>query len=135
MVLVKAEYKGELRCSVKHEPSGAVIETSAPADNMGKGDQFSPTDLVAAALASCIGTILGIYAQRKGLKLEGMRIDVRKEMAAEGPRRIGKLPVEIWIPVALTEEHRIALENAAYTCPVHRSLHPDIESPILIHWQ
>lgn len=96
MVKTKTTYEGGLHCSMVHEPSGAKLSTDAPVDNNGKGESFSPTDLVGAALAGCMSTIMGIVAERKGIKLEGMTVEVGKHMNAD-PRRIGKLEVVITV--------------------------------------
>ncbi|MCS6771168.1 MAG: OsmC family protein [Kiritimatiellae bacterium] len=133
-VEVMVEYEGNLRCRAFHGPSGTRIETDAPVDNFGKGERFSPTDLVATALASCIVTTIGILAQRKGWDVSGMRAKVVKEMSREGPRRIARLPVELWIPASLPPEARQQIEHAARACPVHKSIHPEIEAPVTIHW-
>lgn len=133
MVKTITRYEGDLRCSAVHEPSGAQVYTDAPVDNHGKGESFSPTDLVGAALAGCMSTIMGIVAQRKGLPLEGMTVEVGKHMNAD-PRRIGKLEVTITVPLPPDHPDRTALENAALTCPVKKSLHPDIEIPIIWNW-
>ena len=135
--MVKSEitYQGDLRCSARHEPSGSVIETDAPVDNEGKGERFSPTDLVVAALGSCMATIMGIIARRKGLELAGMRITVEKTMSATAPRRIVRLATDIHLPLAADHADRAALERGALTCPVHQSLHPDIEAPVNFHWE
>lgn len=98
MVKTITMYEGGLRCSMVHEPSGAQFSTDAPVDNNGKGESFSPTDLVGAALAGCMSTIMGIVAARKGIKLEGMTVEVGKHMNAD-PRRIGKLEVVISVPL------------------------------------
>jgi putative redox protein len=132
MVKVTVEYQGDLHCNVTHGPSGSVIQTDAPLDNQGKGEAFSPTDLVGAAMGGCMATIMGIYARTKGISLEGMRIDVTKEMTKTPPRKIASLATEIWMPVGL--EKNAALEQAALTCPVHASLHPDVEKPVTFHW-
>jgi uncharacterized OsmC-like protein len=133
MVKVLIQYQGELRCTTSHAPSGATLETDAPVDNHGKGESFSPTDLVATALGSCMATIMGIYARQKGIALEGMRIEVTKEMTQSAPRRIARLSTEVWMPAGLARNP--ALEQAALTCPVHHSLHPDVEKPVNFHWQ
>jgi len=132
MVKVSVEYQGDLHCSVQHAPSGATIQTDAPIDNQGKGEAFSPTDLVGAAMGSCMATIMGIYARGKGIPLAGMRIEVLKEMTSAPPRKIARLTTDIWMPAGLP--HDPALEHAALTCPVHRSLHPDVEKPVNFHW-
>lgn len=118
---------------MEHEPSKATVATDAPVDNNGKGESFSPTDLVGAALAGCMSTIMGIYAQRKGINLEGMTVEVGKFMNAD-PRRIGKLEVTINVPLPADNPHKVALEQAALSCPVKKSLHPDIEIPITWNW-
>ncbi len=110
------------------------MTTDAPADNMGRGESFSPTDLMATALGTCILTTMGIVAQRHGIDMTGARATVEKHMSAEPPRRIARLPVTISMPAGIPPEHRSRLENAAHACPVHRSLHPDIEAPIVFHW-
>jgi uncharacterized OsmC-like protein len=132
MVKVTVEYQGDLHCSVKHGPSGAVLQTDAPVDNQGKGEDFSPTDLVGAAMGSCMATIMGIYARSHAIALEGMRIEVTKEMTPSPPRMIARLATDIWMPPGLAQNP--ALEHAALTCPVHRSLHPSVEKPVNFHW-
>ena len=134
MVEIQIAYLGELRCQATHGPSGVKLVTDAPVDNMGKGESFSPTDLVATALGSCMLTIMGIVAQRHKLDLSGTRVKVTKEMATTPVRRIGRLPVEIHVPGEISAEDRQRLEQAAYTCPVHKSLHPDIDSPVVFKW-
>lgn len=135
MVEITARYEGSLRCSLTHGPSGTVIETDAPVDNHGKGERFSPTDLVAAALPACMMTIIGIVAERHGLDVRGMTASVRKEMSVAPPRRIARLPVRIEIPLPPDHPQRAMLENAAHTCPVHKSLGADVESPIEFVWK
>lgn len=130
MVEISVVYRGELRCEASHGPSGTVLSTDAPVDNQGKGESFSPTDLVATALGTCMLTIMGIVARRHDLDLEGTTVTVTKEMVNEPVRRIGRLPVTIRLPEHVTDEQRKLLERAALTCPVHKSLHPDIEIPV-----
>jgi putative redox protein len=132
MVKVTVEYQGDLHCSVTHGPSGSVIQTDAPVDNQGKGAAFSPTDLVGAAMGSCMATIMGIYARTKEISLEGLRIEVTKEMSKTPPRKIESLAVEVWMPPGM--EKNSALEHAALTCPVHNSLHPDVAKPVEFHY-
>jgi putative redox protein len=134
MVQVDITYDGDLRCTARHGPSGATFPTDAPLDNHGKGEAFSPTDLVGTALGTCILTIMGIVAQREGIDLAGTRVTVQKEMVTKPIRRIGKLAVTIHVPRELDERQRILLHNAAHTCPVHHSLHPDVEAPIVFVW-
>ena len=135
MVRMTVEYQGGLRCGATHGPSGSQLETDAPADNHGRAERFSPTDLVGAALASCMATIMGILARRKGIALEGMRIAVEKTMSATPPRRIAKLSVNIHVPLPPDHPERITLERGALTCPVHQSLHPEIDAPVTFHYE
>ena len=132
-------YEGQLRCAATHGPSGATLATDAPLDNHGKGESFSPTDLVATALGSCVMTIMGIVAERNQIDLTGMRIHVSKEMIQQPIRRIGRLPVTVTVPAdkatKISAAERTKLETAARHCPVHQSLHPDIDSPIEFVWQ
>lgn len=134
MTKILGEYTGDLHCSLTHGPSNTVIFTDAPVDNLGKGELFSPTDLVAAALISCIATTLAIFGRQKNWNFEGMRLEVIKEMMQAPERRIFRLPVQIWMPIDLSHEERRICERVALTCPVHRSLHPGIEVRILFHW-
>jgi len=134
MVEVTVRYEGNLRCSATHGPSGAVIVTDAPVDNHGKGEAFSPTDLLAAALPACMMTIMGIVAQRHAIPLEGMTATTRKEMSSEGPRRIRRLVTTIHVPLRVDHPHREALERAAHTCPVHKSLGADLDLPVEFVW-
>ena len=101
---------------------------------MGKGESFSPTDLVATALGTCIITTMGIVAQRHNIDLSGTKVRVEKHMITAPVRRIGRLPVEIHVPLEVSAEDRQRLENAATHCPVHKSLHPDIEAPVVFNW-
>lgn len=129
-VEIKGQYEGDLRVKLTHGPSGSVIETDAPTDNQGKGARFSPTDLVTAALGACMMTIMGIVAKRDGIDINSASFRVEKHMS-ENPRRIGKIILEIKMPGNLTLEQRKKLEKAAYTCPVHHSLLPEIEKDII----
>ncbi len=122
MVHIDIEYEGTLRCKSVHEPSGQVLLTDAPVDNQGKGEAFSPTDLVATALGTCIATTMGIVAAREGVELAGMRIGVDKEMTSVPSRRIARLFVRIEMPVPVTPVQRTKLERAAHHCPVHKTL-------------
>jgi putative redox protein len=130
VVTISGTYEGDLRCNARHGPSGASITTDAPADNEGRGASFSPTDLVATALGTCVCTTMAIVARRRGIDLGAMRFEVQKEMVSTPARRIGRLTLRIHMPVTLTGEERAVLERAAHTCPVHRSLHADVEKPI-----
>jgi putative redox protein len=133
MVQINTDYVGDLRCEAEHVPSGVTITTDAPEDNHGEGRSFSPTDLVATALGTCIATILGIQAEKHDLDLEGVEVSVEKEMAS-GPRRITSLRTDVTMPVGLDESMRARLERAARHCPVDESIHPDIDAPITFHW-
>jgi len=134
MVQIDAIYQGNLRCKATHEPSSATLLTDAPKDNQGNGEAFSPTDLVATALGTCMLTTMGIAARRLNFDLTGTRISVVKEMITSPTRRIGKLTVEIHAPAAATADERRQLEAAAHGCPVYRSVHPDVQMPIMILW-
>lgn len=125
MVAIDILYEGNLRCRATHGPSGAVIATDAPKDNQGKGEAFSPTDLVATAAATCMTTIMGIVAKRDGLHLEGASVRVEKEMSAQPPRRIARLVMIFTMPAGIPLAARAKLEQAAHFCPVALSLHPD----------
>jgi putative redox protein len=135
MVSIQLEYEGELHCRAVHGPSGTVLNTDAPKDNQGRGESFSPTDLVATALGSCILTVMGIMARTLDIDLAGTTATVEKEMASAPVRRIHRLSVKIHVPHAVSVENRLKLERAAHTCPVHQSLHPDIEKPIEFVWE
>ncbi len=134
MVEIDVLYKGKLRCQATHESSGIQLLTDAPKDNMGEGASFSPTDLVGTALGTCMMTIMGMAAQRMELDLTGTTVHVTKEMSSAPPRRIAKLKVEFTIVVPTTDEQRQKLKNAAMTCPVHKSLHPDVEVAVNFNW-
>lgn len=135
MVEITATYEGQLRCRATHGPSRNELVTDAPADNMGKGEAFSPTDLVATALATCILTTIGIAARRKGLEIPSMRSHVEKHMSSDAPRRIVGLPVTVWISLPPDHPERALLERTAHECPVNQSLRPDIEVPIEFVWE
>ncbi len=134
MVEVNAVYEGSLRCSAAHAPSQSTLQTDAPKDNHGLGEAFSPTDLVAAALPTCMMTIMGIVAARHNIDLRGMQARTEKEMSKDLPRRIHSLKTVIRVPIAADHPQREALEHAAHTCPVHASLHPDIQASIEFHY-
>lgn len=129
----KVTYTGELRATSLHLRSGNEFVTDAPVDNNGLGQAFSPTDTVATGLASCMLTTMGIKARGLEVDLTGSTADVTKHMAAN-PRRIDKIEVRMELPAKVSEKHRKILENTANTCPVHHSLHPDIERIIEFHW-
>jgi uncharacterized OsmC-like protein len=120
-------YKGELRTDCKHLQSGTVIETDAPTDNNGKGQRFSPTDLIATALGSCILTTMAIKMESE-IDLAGTKVEVTKVMAAN-PRRIGEIKIAIYFPenLQVDDRQKTMLENLAHACPVSKSLHPDLK--------
>lgn len=134
MVQIDITYQGDLRCQAKHGPSGTTLLTDAPVDNMGKGESFSPTDLLATALGTCMLTTMGIVAQRKNIDISGTRVSVTKEMVADPLRRIGRLTVTIHVPHDLNEDDRRRLEHAAHSCPVHKSLGAEVEQPVTFKW-
>lgn len=135
MVKSTGTYTGGLNSQLTHGPSGVVIETDAPKDNHGRGAAFSPTDLTAASLASCMVTTMAIAAKVKlGIDIPGVRWEVTKEMSQEAPRRIVRLAVEIWLPFPRSSERGDLLEKAALNCPVALSLNPAIEKPVTFHW-
>jgi len=127
-VTIEIAYLGELHCEAVHGPSQHRLTTDAPVDNGGRGAAFSPTDLVATALGSCLVTVMGIVAERHNLDLSGTRVQVVKEMTAVPLRRIGALTATIAVPngARLAECDRALLERAADACPVRQSLHPDV---------
>lgn len=128
-VEIKGQYKGDLRVELTHGPSKCIINTDAPIDNHGKGESFSPTDLVVSALGACMVTIMGIIAKRDGVDFNEVTFRGEKHMA-ENPRRIGKIILEIKMPSGLNDDQKKKLERAAHACPVHQSLDPSIEQDI-----
>ena len=117
-----------------HGPSGRKLETDAPVDNQGKGESFSPTDLVATALAACMATIMGIAAKKHSISIEGMEVVTTKEMSTDSPRRIVALKSRITVALASDHPHRKLLEAAALGCPVHHSLDPRIDKSVEFIW-
>lgn len=134
MVQIQLQYQGDLHCAATHGPSGTVLNTDAPKDNQGRGESFSPTDLVATALGSCILTVMGILARTLNIDISGTTATVKKEMATAPVRRIQSLSVKVHVPHQLSSTDQLKFERAAHTCPVHQSLHPDIEKPIEFTW-
>ena len=135
MVEVTVAYTGDLHCEATHGPSQSHISTDAPTDNRGKGESFSPTDLVATALATCMSTTMGIAAKDYGIDLSGMKVRVEKHMSKDAPRRIVGLPSEVHIPLPPDCPQRALLERTALNCPVHKSLPPEIERPTSFFWE
>ena len=134
MVSIQMEYQGELHCKAVHGPSGTELITDAPKDNQGRGESFSPTDLVATALGTCILTTMGIMARTLQIDIAGTTATVEKDMTTSAPRRIASLAVNIHVPHDLSSEIKQKLERAAHTCPVHKSMHPDVAMPIEFTW-
>lgn len=128
-------YNGDLRTTATHLQSNTAIETDAPVDNQGKGERFSPTDLLATSLGSCMMTIMGIKARDMNIDLTGVTIDIQKYMKSD-PRRVGGVDVTFHFPsgLVLEEKEKTILQNAALTCPVAKSIHPDIEQNVVFNW-
>ncbi len=122
MVGITGTYEGDLRCRARHGPSGSEIETDAPTDNQGQGRRFSPTDLLATSLATCVLTIMGMAARRKSIDIAGARFTATKEMVADPRRRIGRIAVEFVLPASVPAAERASLEAAARGCPVTETL-------------
>lgn len=131
----KVVYTGNLRTTCTHLRSGSTIETDAPVDNKGKGERFSPTDLVAVALAACIVTTMGIAGDVHGINIDDTACEVEKIMVSD-PRRIGEIKVKILMPSGrlFSDKEKTIMERAALTCPVAKSLHPDLKETITFTW-
>jgi putative redox protein len=134
MVQIQILYEGDLHCAAVHGPSKTAMPTDAPVDNQGRGESFSPTDLVATALGTCMLTTMGIVAKRHGWNLDGASATVEKHMVADPLRRIGKLEVKIKMPAGLDEKAKETLDRTARTCPVHKSLAATVEIPLVFEW-
>ena len=134
MVTIHSTYDGGLRCSSTHGPSGTQLITDAPVDNHGKGESFSPTDLVATAVANCMMTVMGIAAERHGVDLKGTTVTIGKEMSVDPPRRIIGLRSLMTIPLPADHPQRALLEAAAKACPVKQSLDPQIDTSVEFTW-
>lgn len=130
MVEITGKYLGDLSVEATHGPSGATVTMDAPVDHDGLGRSFSPTDLVATALGSCIVTVIAIVARRREVEIGQPTFNVTKEMVADPKRRIGRLVTTVTLPSSIAEAERTILERAAHTCPVHQSLGENVESPI-----
>lgn len=128
-------YKGKLRTEMTHLQSGSVVETDAPTDNQGNGERFSPTDLVATALGSCMLTIMGIAARTHEINMDGTQVNITKVMQAN-PRRIGEVVVEMTLKgqEKFSDKEKQILEHAAFTCPVYLSLHDEVKKTISFKW-
>jgi putative redox protein len=139
MVNLDIHYEGDLHCSANHGPSGSQLATDAPVDNHGRGEAFSPTDLVGAALGSCLLTVMGIAARARQLELKGASVHVVKDMTAERPRRIARLTVTVTFPPEVSrlvdESVRRELEHIGENCPVRLSLSEQVQVPMTFEWQ
>lgn len=118
-------YLGELRTESTHLASGERVITDAPTDNHGKGEAFSPTDMVANSLATCMITVMGIFAQNSNISMNGTHAKVTKHMASN-PRRISRVDIDIFLPASIEQRHRAKIESVGINCPVAQSLHPDL---------
>ncbi len=135
MVKSTGTYQGGLSCELTHGPSGQVVQTDAPKDNHGRGQAFSPTDLTTASFGACLATTMAIAARNQlGFDVPGIRWEVTKEMSADAPRRIVRMKAEVWLPIPKAKDPAGVLEHAALNCPVHQSLSPAIERPVVFHW-
>lgn len=135
MTTVKAKYLGDLRVECTHLQSNTTIITDAPTDNHGKGESFSPTDLCATALGTCVMTIAGLYAQDHNIDIRGTEIEITKVMNAD-PRRIGEIIIDFNMPDReYSKKEKVILERLAHSCPVHLSLHPDIKQIFRFNWK
>jgi putative redox protein len=134
MVKIDGSYAGDLRCLSVHGPSQSRLATDAPQDNHGKGEAFSPTDLVATALGACIATTVALWGRKHGVKVEGMAWSVTKEMTATPPRKIARLCLEMRMPRLLSKHDRDAIERVAHACPVSLALHPEVKKDISFLW-
>lgn len=128
-VEITGSYSGKKKVHLVHGPSGEIVVTEAPRDNGGEGKSFSPTDLIAAAFGSCVVTTIAIVAERSLINVDGMHMRVEKHMQTE-PRRIGSIPLEVHLPSSLQDHERQKLERAGLSCPVHKSLHPEVKAEI-----
>ena len=133
MTTSTSKYSGELRTHSVHTQSGETYITDAPTDNEGKGEAFSPTDIVATSLANCMMTIMGIVSKRKGLIIEGTEAKIDKFMATD-PRRITEIKIDFYFPVNFSEDERKLLEKSALNCPVAKSLSSDLKQNIEFHY-
>jgi putative redox protein len=138
MVQISIDYTGQLHCKATHGPSASELATDAPTDNLGKGEAFSPTDLVATALGTCMLTTMGIVARKNGWNIDGVELQVSKQMTKEPPRKIARLPAKFSVPKqvasALDAAARRQLEHTAKTCPVALSISDTIDVPVSLDW-
>lgn len=134
MVEINTKYNGGLHCTAIHKPSGKVIETDAPLDNHGKGESFSPTDLLATSIAVCYLTTMGIAAEERGIDMKGATCKIEKHMSEDKPRRVARLDANIIMPAGIPLEKRGILEAVALHCPVAKSINPDIDVNLSLHF-
>lgn len=134
MVPMTLTYLGGLRCEAVHGPSGVRLQTDAPVDNHGRGESFSPTDLMTASLAACMTTIMGILARRDGIAIEGLSVAIEKHMTAAPPRRVARIVLRFAMPPGIAAADRPKLEAAARTCPVALSLSPEVQVEASFAW-
>ncbi len=134
MATIETIYSGELRTRATHLLSGQTLITDAPPDNQGKGEFFSPTDLVAAALGSCMITIMGIAARTHGFDIDGARLTITKIMTKDPPRKIGEIVIGIHFPRDYEAKVKKILEYSVRNCPVARSLHPDVKQSVTLKY-
>ncbi len=135
MTTIKAKYLGDLRIECTHTQSNTTIITDAPKDNNGKGESFSPTDLCATALGTCVMTITGIYARDHDIDIVGTGIEITKVMNSD-PRRIGEIIIDFNMPdKEYSKKEKKIIERIAHSCPVHLSLHPDIKQTFKFNWK
>jgi uncharacterized OsmC-like protein len=134
MISITSTYDGGLRCTATHGPSGITLITDAPIDNHGKGESFSPTDLVATAVANCMMTVMAIAAERHGIDMKGTTVRIGKEMSGDAPRRIMALKSVMTIPLPADHPQRSLLEGAALSCPVKKSISPEIDASVEFRW-
>jgi len=138
LVRIEIHYEGSLRCRSRHVPSSTLLSTDAPVDNQGKGQSFSPTDLLATALGTCMATTMGILARKQGYDIDGIALHVDKHMTSSPPRRIERLDVVFHVPpqvaAKLDATAKQALSHSAHTCPVALSLHQSVAVHISFDW-
>ena len=134
MVKIEIEHAGGFHAEAVHTQSGTKLQTDAPLDNGGRGESFSPTDLVATALGTCMTTTMDLYAKRNGFDINGTKAVVVKHMVSQPVRRIGKLEVVVSVPLPATHPQRASLERVALNCPVRKSLSSELEVPVSFSW-
>ncbi len=134
MVEMTIDYEGDLHCRVTHGPSKTTITTDAPVDNQGRGESFSPTDLLASSLGVCMMTVMGIHARKLDVDLAGARVHVVKEMIADPRRRVRRVGLTFDLPASADAAHRPALEEVARKCPVRLGVHPDVDVDLRFRW-